>query len=310
MQTPDTREPVKTSRRVLRAPHVKPTDDLAGSREPVKSQSESSVSQSPKRKRGKEGTVTGRERLGSTTCPQDTAPEMPLQKRQRTAPRERCEPPVPLVTKKKGQRLLAGRTEPVEELPSNSLRTETQEQEAEAAALPAKGISLRSRPANKTSGVEQRRPEFLESAEKINVKRNEKKAPSTSQEVTLQHLEDGAKNSTSGGQVRERRMCLRSGRQSTKHLSDVTEEKAWEKSVEIHVMKKTQEKKEGSKRSGSVGLRSKKMTVCPTGDPSEKESKQRVTRSVKRSTENIKKEDDKGCIKKLRTRRHRGSEDI
>nr|XP_019583898.1 PREDICTED: proliferation marker protein Ki-67 [Rhinolophus sinicus] len=308
-QTPDRREPVKTSRRVLRAPRVKPMDDLAGSRDPVKSPSESSVSQSSKRKRGKEGTVTGRERLGSTTCPQDTAPEMPLQKRQRTAPSERCEPPAPLVTKKKGQRLLAGRTEPVEELP-NSMRTETQEQKAEAVASPAKGISLRSRPPKKTSGAEQRRPEFLESAEKTNVKRNEKKAPNTSQEVTLQHREDGVKNSTSGGQVRERRMCLRSGRQSTKHLSGVTEEKAWEKSVETHVTKKTQEKKEGSKRSGSVGLRPKKMTVCPTGDPLEKESKQRVTRSVKRSTENIKKEDDNGCIKKLRTRRHRGSEDI
>lgn len=72
-------------------------------------------------------------------------------------------------------------------------------------------------------------------------------------------------------------------------MSDVTEEKAWEKSVETHVMKKTQEKKEGSKRSGSVGLRPKKTTVCPPGDPLEKESKQRVTRSVKRSTENIKK---------------------
>ncbi|KAF6317555.1 marker of proliferation Ki-67 [Rhinolophus ferrumequinum] len=305
-QTPDRREPVKTSRRVLRAPHVKPMDDLAGSRDPIESQSESSISQSPKRKRGKEGTVTGRERLGSTTCPQDTALEMPLQKRQRTAPRERCEPPAPLITKKKSQRVLAGRTEPVEELPGNSMRTKTQEEKAEAVASSAKGISLRSRPPNKTSGAEQQRPEFLESAEKTNVKRNEKKAPNTSQEVKLQHLEDGAKNSTSGGQVRERRMCLRSGRQSTKHLSDVTEEKAQEKSVEIHVMKKTQEEKEGSKRSGSVGLRPKKMT----GDTLEKESKQRVTRSVKRSTENIKKEDDNGCIKKLRTRRHRGSEDI
>lgn len=63
---------------------------------------------------------------------------MPLQKRQRTAPRERCEPPAPLITKKKSQRVLAGRTEPEEELPGNSMRTTTQEEKAEAVASSAK----------------------------------------------------------------------------------------------------------------------------------------------------------------------------
>ncbi|XP_019499623.1 PREDICTED: proliferation marker protein Ki-67 [Hipposideros armiger] len=303
MQRPDRREPVRTSRRVLRAPHVKPMDDLTGSRDPVKSQSKSSVSRSPKRKRGKDGTVPGGKRLRSTMCPQDTALETPLQKRQGTAPRESCEPPEPLITKKKSQRVLAGRIESVEDLPSNSVRTKNKGQQAEAVTSPEKGRSLRYRHPNKTSAAE-RSPEFLESAEKIKVKRNEKKAPNTSREVKLQTLEDGAKNSASGGQVHERRTCLRSGRQSTKPLPDATEEKAREKSVETHVVKKTQEEKEGPKRSGSTCLRSRKKTVPPTGDTLEKESKQKVTRSTKRSAENVKKEDDDVCIKKLRSRRH------
>ncbi|KAM5242487.1 proliferation marker protein Ki-67 isoform 1-T2 [Hipposideros larvatus] len=287
MQRPDRREPVMTSRRVLRAPHVKPMDDLTGSRDPVKSQSKSSVSRSPKTKRGKDGTVPGGKRLRSTMCPQDTALEMPLQKRQGTAPRESCEPPEPLITKKKSQRVLAGRIESVEDLPSNSVRIKNKGQQAEAVTSPEKGRSLRSRHPNKTSAAE-RSPEFLESAEKIKVKRNEKKAPNTSREVKLQTLEDGAKNSASGGQVHERRTCLRSGRQSTKALPDATEEKAREKSVETHVVKKTQEEKEGPKRSGSTCLRSRKKTVPPTGDTLE-ESKQKVTQSTKRSAENVKK---------------------
>ncbi|XP_058400269.1 proliferation marker protein Ki-67 isoform X1 [Diceros bicornis minor] len=281
-QTADKRKPVKISRRVLRAPKIEPTDDLAGTRDPVQSQGESSVSPSPKRKRGKDGRITGTKRLRSVPPPPDTAEEKPLQKKQRMAPRETCEPPEPTVTEKKSRRMLAKRIEPVKGLPSNNGKTEKRGQTVEDAAAPNKGMSLRSRRPNKTN-VEEQKSEFPVSAEKIKTKRNEKKPMNTSQEMKLQNSEDGAENSTSGGQVPGSRTGLRSGRRNKMPLPNVAEEKARKKSVEISV--KSQKESKVTEHSDSKSLRSRKITVPSKGNISEGESEQRVTRGAKKRAE-------------------------
>lgn len=146
-------------------------------------------------------------------------------------------------------------------------------------------MSLRSRRPNKTA-VEEQRTEFLISAEKIKIKRNEKKPMNTSQEMKLQNPEDGAKNSTSGGQVHESRMGLRSGRQNKMPLPNVAEEKARKKRVEIHV--ESQKEKEATGHSDSKSLRSRKITIPPKGNTLEGESEQRVTRRANRCAETTK----------------------
>ena len=120
-QTAD-RRPVETSRRVLRAPKVRFTEDLVGSREPAKHPGESCVSLSPEREQGEDGRVTGRKRLRPVTAAQDPEDERPLQKKQRTAPRETWEPPEPPGVKKRSLRTLAQRTEPVGNLPDDDLK--------------------------------------------------------------------------------------------------------------------------------------------------------------------------------------------
>nr|XP_014688023.2 proliferation marker protein Ki-67 [Equus asinus]XP_014688024.2 proliferation marker protein Ki-67 [Equus asinus] len=305
-QTPDRREPVKMSRRVLRVRKTKPMDDLVGTREPVQSPRESRVSPSPKRKGGKHGSVTGRKRLRSVTTPSEMAEEKPLQKKQRTAPGETLTPSEPSIAEKRILRILAKRIEPVEELPSNT-ETEKKGQRVEDATAPNKGMSLRSRRPNKTA-VEEQRTEFLISAEKIKIKRNEKKPMNTSQEMKLQNPEDGAKNSTSGGQVHESRMGLRSGRQNKMPLPNVAEEKARKKRVEIHV--ESQKEKEATGHSDSKSLRSRKITIPPKGNTLEGESEQRVTRRANRCAETTKTDNDNVCIKKIRTRSRRDNEDV
>ncbi|XP_070421080.1 proliferation marker protein Ki-67 [Equus przewalskii] len=305
-QTPDRREPVKMSRRVLRARKTKPMDDLVGTREPVQSQRGSRVSPSPKRKGGKHGSVTGRKRLRSVTTPPEMAEEKPLQKKQRTAPGETLTPSEPSIAEKRILRILAKRIEPVEELPSNT-KTEKKGQRVEDATAPNKGMSLRSRRPNKTT-VEEQRTEFLISAEKIKIKRNEKKPMNTSQEMKLQNPEDGAKNSTSGGQVHESRMGLRSGRQNKMPLPNVAEEKVRKKRVEIHV--ESQKEKEATGHSDSKSLRSRKITIPPKGNTLEGESEQRVTRRANRRAETTKTDNDNVCIKKIRTRSRRDNEDV
>ena len=120
-QTAD-RRPVETSRRVLRAPKVRFTEDLVGSREPAKHPGESCVSPSPEREQGEDGRVTGRKRLRPVTAAQDPEDERPLQKKQRTAPRETREPPEPPGVKKRSLRTLAQRTEPGGNLPNDDLK--------------------------------------------------------------------------------------------------------------------------------------------------------------------------------------------
>lgn len=145
-------------------------------------------------------------------------------------------------------------------------------------------MSLRSRLPNKTDRAEQR-PEILVSTEKVKIKRNEKKPVNAYQEVKIQNLEDGAANSVPGDEVHKRRMCLRPGRRGKVPLPSGAEEKASER-METQV--KTPEEKEGAQRSGSLRLRSRKVTICPTGDTLQSQPEPRVARSAKRPTENTK----------------------
>nr|XP_020735001.1 proliferation marker protein Ki-67 isoform X3 [Odocoileus virginianus texanus] len=211
-QTAD-RRPVETSRRVLRARKLRFTEDLVGSRDPAKLPGESCVSPSPERDQGEDGRVTGRKRLHPVTAAQDPEDERPLQKKQRTAPGETRGPPSPSRVKKRSLRTLAQRTEPVGNLPDDDLKTKATDPRGEVAQAPNKGVSLRSRRPAKTC-VEEQRPEVLISAEKVKIKRSEKKSVQTSQEMKLQSPEDGAEKPASGGKAEERRTRSRPGRQN------------------------------------------------------------------------------------------------
>ncbi|XP_061048019.1 proliferation marker protein Ki-67 [Eubalaena glacialis] len=305
-QAADRRRPVEISRRVLRAPKVRFTGDLVGSRDPVKSPGESCISPSPKRKLGEDARVVGRKRLCPTMAAQDPEEEKPLQNKQRTAPRERREPPKPLGVKKRSLRILAQRTKPVGNLPNNDVKTKATDPQGEDTHAPNKGMSLRTRRPTKTS-IDEQRPGVLISAGKRKIKRSEKKSMKTSQEMKLQSPEDGAENPTSGGKVQERRRHLRSGKQNWKPLPDATEETARQERVEIPVKK--QEEKEATESSDFKGLRSRKITLRPRGNPSESESEQRVTRGARRCANSLQKENDNVGVKKIRTRSHRDSED-
>ena len=137
-QAADRRRPVEISRRVLRAPKVRFTGDPVGSRDPVKSPGESCISPSPKRKLGEDARVVGRKRLCPTMAAQDPEEEKPLQKKQRTAPRERREPPKPSGVKKRSLRILAQRTKPVGSLPNNDVKTKATDPQGEDAHAPNK----------------------------------------------------------------------------------------------------------------------------------------------------------------------------
>ncbi|XP_029056948.1 proliferation marker protein Ki-67 [Monodon monoceros] len=305
-QTADRRRPVEISRRVLRAPKVRFMGDLVGSRDPVKSPGESCISPSPKRKLGEDARVVGRKRLCPTMAAQDPEEEKPLQKKQRTAPRERREPPKPSGVKKRSLRILAQRTKPVGNLPNNDMKTKPTDPQGEDAHAPNKGMSLRTRRPTKTN-IEEQRPGSLISAGKMKIKRSEKKSTETSQEMKLQSPEDAAENPTSGGKVQDRRRPLRSGKQNQKPLPDATEETARQERVEIPLKK--QEEKEATEYSDFKGLRSRKISLHPRGNPSESESEQRVTRGARRCANSLHKENDNVGVKKIRTRSHRDSED-
>ncbi|XP_024607357.1 proliferation marker protein Ki-67 [Neophocaena asiaeorientalis asiaeorientalis] len=305
-QTADRRRPVEISRRVLRAPKVRFMGDLVGSRDPVKSPGESCISPSPKRKLGEDARVVGRKRLCPTLAAQDPEEERPLQKKQRTAPRERREPPKPSGVKKRSLRILAQRTKPVGNLPNNDMKTKPADPQGEDAHAPNKGMSLRTRRPTKTN-IEEQRPGSLISAGKIKIKRSEKKSTETSQEMKLQSPEEAAENPTAGGKVQDRRRPLRSGKQNQKPLPDATEETARRERVEIPLKK--QEEKEATEYSDFKGLRSRKISLHPRGNPSESESEQRVTRGARRCANSLQKENDNVGVKKIRTRSHRDSED-
>ncbi|KAK2490491.1 hypothetical protein MC885_004706 [Smutsia gigantea] len=306
-QTQDRRNPVKISGRALRALKVKPTEHLVSPIDPVKPQSESSISLPPKRKRGKDGSITGTKRLPSLTVPQESGDEKPLRKRRRE-----CHGPPEAPVIKKSLRIWAKRIKPVEDLPSNHMKMKKPEREVEdvTSADQVMGMSLRSRCPNKIN-VEKQRLELLISEEKIKIKRNEKKSTKTSQELKLQNPEEGARNSISE-ETRGGGRCLRSGRLNKGSLPNA----AGEESVGIHW--KNQEEKEGKEHAGFRSLRSRKMTVPPAGTAAESESEQRVTRRAKRCAENIKKcdlflrkqDNDNMGIKKMRTRSCRNTEDI
>ncbi|XP_024903280.1 proliferation marker protein Ki-67 isoform X2 [Pteropus alecto] len=291
--TRDKRKPARTSRRVPRALSVEATEDPARS-------PNGSVSRSPTRERGKDENLAGAKRLRTRTCPPDAAEDPPLQKRQRTAPRDRRPPPGPAVTDRRSQRLSAERTD----LPSSTVSIKNKRQKAEVMAPPEKAMSLRSRRPNKTSGVEQG-PGFT-SAEKAPTRRNVKKTPNTSQEMKLRNLEDGAEDPAPGGQAQGGGARPRPGRQRRVPAGAAGE--AGDSRAGVHG--DAREEKEGAKRSGRGCLRPRKVAAPPAGDTLENEPKQRVTRSAKRSAESLTKENDNVCVRKMRTRSHRDNEDI
>lgn len=151
-------------------------------------------------------------------------------------------------------------------------------------------MSLHPRRPNKTD-LEEQRPECLPSAEKMRRTRHEKKSVKPSGERALRGREDGAENPTSGGKVQERQVRSRSGGQNKTLSPDAAERKAREKRAEIRLQ--DQEEKEATEHSGlATGLRSRKTTVRPRGNPSERDSEPRVTPCAKRGAHSLQKASD------------------
>lgn len=142
-------------------------------------------------------------------------------------------------------------------------------------------MSLRSRRPNKTSGAEQ--GSGITSAEKAPTRRNEKKTPNASQETNLQNLEDRAENPAPGGQAQGGGARPRPGRQRRAPPGAAGD--AAESRAALHGDARGE--KEGAKRSGRGCSRPRKVAAPPAGDTSENEPKRRVTRSAKRSAENL-----------------------
>uniref|UniRef100_H2NBZ6 Marker of proliferation Ki-67 n=1 Tax=Pongo abelii TaxID=9601 RepID=H2NBZ6_PONAB len=309
-QTPDSGKPLKISRRVIRAPKVEPMGDLVSTRDPVKSQSKSNTSLPAlpfKRGGGKDGSVMGTKRLRCMPAPEEIVEELPASKKQRAAPRARGKSPEPVVIMKRSLRTSAKRIEPAEELNSNNMKTNKEEHKLQDVVPENKGISLRSRRQNKTD-VEQQVTEVFVVAERIEINRNEKKPMKTSPEMDIQNPDDGARKPIPRDKVSENKRCLRSVRQNESSQPKVAEESRGQKSV--RVLMQNQEGKGEAGNSDSMCLRSRKTKSQSAASTSESESAHRVTRSVKRCAENPKKAEDNVCIKKIRTRSHRDSEDI
>ncbi|XP_025252323.1 proliferation marker protein Ki-67 isoform X2 [Theropithecus gelada] len=309
-KTPDSGKPLKTSRRVLRAPKVEPVGDLVSTTDPVKSQSKSNTSLPPlpfESGGGKDGSATGTKRLRCMPAPEEIAEELPAGKKQRVAPRARGKSPEPVVIMKRSLRTSAKRIEPVEELNSNNMKTNKEEHKLQDSVPENKGISLRSRRQNKTD-VEQQITEVLVLAERIEINRNEMKPMKTSPEMDIQNPDDRARKPISRGKVSENKRCLRSVRQNKSSQPKVAEESGGQKSA--GVLMQNQEGKGEAGNSDSMCLRSRKMKSQSAASSLESESAQRVTRSVKRCAENPKTAEDIVYVKKIRTRSHRDSEDI
>ncbi|XP_006717927.2 proliferation marker protein Ki-67 isoform X1 [Homo sapiens] len=309
-QTPDSGKPLKISRRVLRAPKVEPVGDVVSTRDPVKSQSKSNTSLPPlpfKRGGGKDGSVTGTKRLRCMPAPEEIVEELPASKKQRVAPRARGKSSEPVVIMKRSLRTSAKRIEPAEELNSNDMKTNKEEHKLQDSVPENKGISLRSRRQNKTE-AEQQITEVFVLAERIEINRNEKKPMKTSPEMDIQNPDDGARKPIPRDKVTENKRCLRSARQNESSQPKVAEESGGQKSAKV--LMQNQKGKGEAGNSDSMCLRSRKTKSQPAASTLESKSVQRVTRSVKRCAENPKKAEDNVCVKKIRTRSHRDSEDI
>ncbi|XP_011785561.1 PREDICTED: antigen KI-67 isoform X2 [Colobus angolensis palliatus] len=309
-KTPDSGKPLKTSRRVLRAPKVEPVGDLVSTTDPVKSQSKSNTSLPPlpfERGGGKDRSATGTKRLRCMPALEEIAEELPASKKQRVASRARGKSPEPMVVMKRSLRTSAKRIEPVEELNSNNMKTNKEEHKLQDSVPEYKGISLRSRRQNK-SDVEQQITEVLVLAERIEINRNEMKPMKASPEMGVQNPDDGARKPVPRGKVSENKRCLRSVRQNKSSQPKVAEESGGQKSA--GVLMQNQEGKGEAGNSDSMCLRSRKTKSQSAASTLESESAQRVTRSVKRCAENPKKAEDIVCVKKIRTRSHRDSEDV
>ncbi|XP_045883196.1 proliferation marker protein Ki-67 isoform X1 [Meles meles] len=297
VHSPGRRKAVSLLQRSLRARRATAEEDPGCHREPAGSGRQGGASPPSKRERETEAGSTGAKRLRSATPGQDTGEEKPPRKR-RAAPGEGCDPPEPLTVKKR-LRVVAERMR----LPGDPPRAG----EAAGTTPPHQGRSLRSRRPDKPEAEEQRSEPVVTAAEKPKTKSSDKKPLKTSQETALQSPEDGAKRAASGGKARESRMCLRSARPTKMPSPDVAEEKQSKKRVGVQEKKQEEEVRQPS---DPMCLRSRKITVPPGGKALESEPQQRVTRNAKRCTENIKKDDDNVCIKKLRTRSRRDDEDI
>ncbi|XP_012877335.1 PREDICTED: antigen KI-67 [Dipodomys ordii] len=269
-----TPKPLKTSRRVLRAPKEKPVTSLI-----------------PKQEPGEDGPGV-----------QSSVTTTPASSEEKPAIRQRPRPPRPLKMLK-CLRVLAPKIHLGEEQSCNSTETEDGEPR-EAPAAANQRMSLRTRhPQNPRAG--QQSSEGLGSAEKVTEKRNAKKPEKTSQDTEPQSQENGGQQPATRGRVRGGRGGLRSGGQSKASAPLPAEDKVKESQESS-----SRGQNESGARPDVRGLRAKRTAIQPAGSTLDSEPKPRVTRGAKRGAENPKKADDTVSSKRVRSRRPRDGEDV
>lgn len=127
-------------------------------------------------------------------------------------------------------------------------------------------------------------------------------------EMDIQNLDDGVWKFIFRDKVIENKRCLRFVRQNESFQFKVVEESGGQKSVKVFM--------QNQKGKGEVGnldfmcLRLRKIKSQFVVSILESKFVQRVMWSVKRCVENLKKVEDNVCVKKIRIRSYRDSEDI
>ena len=287
-QKPDSVKPLRTCRRVLRASKEDPKEVLVDTRDHATLQSKSNPLLSPKRKSARDGSIVRTRALRSLAPKQEATDEKPVPEKKRAASSKRHVSPEPV--KMKHLKIVSNKLESVEEQVSTVMKTEEMEAKRENPVTPDQNSRYR-----KKTNVKQPRPKFDASAENVGIKKNEKTMKTASQETELQNPDDGAKKSTSRGQVSGKRTCLRSRGTTEMPQPCEAEEKTSKPAAEILI--KPQEEKGVSGESDVRCLRSRKTRVALDSEP-----KPRVTRGTKKDAKTLKEDEDIVCTKKLRTR--------
>ncbi|XP_031244510.1 proliferation marker protein Ki-67 isoform X2 [Mastomys coucha] len=299
-QKPDSAKPLRTCRRVLRVSKEDPKEMLVDTRDSSALQSKSAPFLSPKRKSVRDGSILKTRALRSVTPKQEATDEKLVPKNQRAASSKRHLSPEPV--KMKHLRIVSNKLESVEEQVSTVMKTEEMEAKRENPVTADQKTPECSR-YRKKNNEKQPRPRCDASAEKVEIKKNEKTMKTVSQETELQNPDDGAKKSTSRGKVSGKRTCLRSRGQTEIPQPCEAEEKTSKSGAEI--LTKTQKEKGASGDSDVRCLRSRKTRVTLDSEP-----KPRVTRGAKKDAKTPKKDEDIVYTKKLRTRSHQKSETV
>ncbi|XP_054546469.1 LOW QUALITY PROTEIN: proliferation marker protein Ki-67 [Talpa occidentalis] len=293
-KTPQQMPDVGIPRRALRAPKGPPREELARTRNSGNSQRGGLPSLAPQEDGRAVGRLAGTKRLRSGTPPPGAMGEKPDPKKRRTAPREADEPPQPPAAKK-SQRTVGKRTAPAQDPPSVETQT-AGPRGGHAAPSADKGRSLRARRPDKTD-AEGRSPECLTPAEKVTLKRNEKRPVKTAPETEPRHVVGAA---TARGKARGSPRSLRSGRRNEKPLPGAAEDSAGEVRKEEAAVAKP----------APGSLRPRRPASNAAGPARQREPPPRATRGTKTGAAEATEKGRNVSARKMRTRSCRDHRDV